>query len=146
MKTVIYNTLLNLVIVTTSLLLIYSNSKLSSLNMLLLYLGSCLLLPIIGLLINSIMQKKINLILSNIYISVLTAVFSIIPIEIFKHTNKLREAKNNINGNKIGDSNSSITLDIDLNFNIGSYVIAALIWIFLGTIFGSIFKYIKKRS
>ena len=68
MKTVIYNTLLNLVIVTTSLLLIYSNSKLSSLNMLLLYLGSCLLLPIIGLLINSIMQKKINLILSNIYI------------------------------------------------------------------------------
>ncbi|MDU2309705.1 MAG: hypothetical protein E7D68_11750, partial [Staphylococcus epidermidis] len=74
MKTVIYNTLLNLVIITTSLLLIYSNSKLSSLNMLLLYLGSCLLLPIIGLLINSIMQKKINLILSNIYISVLTAV------------------------------------------------------------------------
>lgn len=68
MKTVIYNTLLNLVIITTSLLLIYSNSKLSSLNMLLLYLGSCLLLPIIGLLINSIMQKKINLILSNIYI------------------------------------------------------------------------------
>ena len=62
MKTVIYNTLLNLVIITTSLLLIYSNSKLSSLNMLLLYLGSCLLLPIIGLLINSIMQKKINLI------------------------------------------------------------------------------------
>jgi hypothetical protein len=58
MKTVIYNTLLNLVIITTSLLLIYSNSKLSSLNMLLLYLGSCLLLPIIGLLINSIMQKK----------------------------------------------------------------------------------------
>ncbi|MCI2848416.1 hypothetical protein [Staphylococcus hominis] len=146
MKTVIYNVILNLVIVTISLLLIYSTSQLSSLKTVLFYLGSCLLLPIVGLLINSMMQKKLDLILSNLYISILTAIFSIIPIEIFKHTSKLREAKNSINGNKIGNSNSSITLDVDLDFNIGSYVIAALIWIFIGTILGSIFKYRKKRK
>ncbi|HEC2150859.1 TPA: hypothetical protein R1932_001362 [Staphylococcus delphini] len=144
MKTIIASAILNLLLVSGFLLFLDIFVETKNYIFLILYLLLSVFLPIIGIVMNTIFQKDIEIILSNIYVSFLSAFVLMLPIELFKKTDKIINAEKLLNGKSIDGSNSAITFDIDLSFNLSNYIIIALFWVLIGSLLGAIAKRIKK--
>ncbi|HEC2222273.1 TPA: hypothetical protein R1951_002471 [Staphylococcus delphini] len=144
MKTIIASAILNLLLVSGFLLFLDIFVETKNYIFLILYLLLSVFLPIIGIVMNTIFQKDIEIILSNIYVSFLSAFVLMLPIELFKKTDKIINAEKLLNGKSIDGSNSAITFDIDLSFNLSNYIIIALFWVLIGSLLGAIAKRVKK--
>lgn len=146
MKSVVISVFINFILVSSVLYYIGEYLESSSEKILVLYVVSGILLPIVGIIFNTIFQKKLNIILSNIYISVISALTLVIPIELFKTLDKVVNAQKELNGKSFGDNDSAITLDIDLSFNLSSYIVVVFIWVLIGSILGGIVHKVKRKG
>lgn len=146
MKSVVISVFINFILVSSVLYYIGEYLESSSEKILVLYVVSGILLPIVGIIFNTIFQKKLNIILSNIYISVISALTLVIPIELFKTLDKVVNAQKELNGKSFGDNDSAITLDIDLSFNLSSYIVVVFIWVLIGSILGGIVHKGKRKG
>lgn len=145
MKTVLISAVLNFILVSSVLYYIGVFLESSNEKILIFYVLSSMCLPIIGIFFNTIFQKKLNIILSNIYTSFISALFLILPIEFFKSLDKVVYAQKALNGKSLGDNGSTITLDIDLSFNLSNYIIVIFIWVLVGSILGAIVNKVKRN-
>lgn len=146
MKTIIISVFLNLILVTSTLYYIGTILESTSTKILIFFVLSGVCLPLIGILFNTIFQNKLNTTLSNIYVSIISSILLIIPIEIFKTLDKVIYAQKILNGKTLGDRNSAITIDIDLSFNLSSYIIVIFIWVLIGSLLGVIADKVKKNA
>ncbi|MDG4942829.1 hypothetical protein [Staphylococcus agnetis] len=146
MKTIITSVIINGLLVSFFLFYLAVYSQFNEFKILILYLFSSVLLPIVGIIFNTVLQKRINIVLSNAYVSLLSALVLILPVELFKNTSKLINAEKAFNGKAIDGNNSAITYDIDLSFNLSSYILVALFWILIGSVIGTFYKKVKKNN
>lgn len=145
MKNIIICTFLNLFLVSFALFIIVKFYSENPPVYLMLYIFSSLFLPIIGISVNTFLKSKMNVILSNTYLALLTTATIIIPIEYFKRLDSTVKVHDKLDGKTFGNKQSSITMEMDLGFNISQYLIVLLIWIFIGSLL-SIFVNRRKKN
>ncbi len=150
MKSIIINIFLNIILITLGVVLAYNVINTTPVVGFILFTLLTFVLPIIGFTCNSIFQKRFDILISNLYIVLGTAILSIIPIEIFKHTDKVFQAKEKINDNNYSGGNSTLSLDINLSFNIVDHIMSLFMWGLLASVIGvtisAIRNKLKKRN
>lgn len=134
MKIIFYSVIINILLISLGNIAEYYTIEKNAVLGFLLFAFLTAILPTIGFLINAIFQKQFDILFSNLYVALGTTVFSLFPIEIFKHSSRVKNAKNQIQDEIINNDENSLKLNIDLDFNIVDYLVSLLIWCFLASI------------
>lgn len=146
MKSIIIGSILNVILISGGLVYAHSLAPSSAVMVFLVYVLVCFLSPVIGFVYNAATQKRFDILLSTIATSAVTSILIILPIEWFKHTDKVGQAKETVMGNTYGSQNSQLTLNIDLSFNVVNHITSGFFLILMASVIGFVFKKIRGKK